>query len=235
MITIEPSELTEFTIFNDLPPELRAKVWRFSLPPARKINVDIKISRSKKPRSGGHYIKSSDKNPATLYINQESRYETLRIYKPLFSLTGGCLPHEAPIFYNPVIDTIQLLSLSGKSPGVLDYIEQRGGKEDLNRIQLLELHRRKWNKICYSRPRNVFFGGPGRTCLKFGGLKCVFMRDLIGGGSVNFYVCRTLEETEEVLDKITLERQKLRPQVKRPPSLSKDTKLPIFLALWWID
>jgi hypothetical protein len=88
------------TLFHKLRIELRLKIWRFSLFP-RTIVFDFGtwIERTLRNRS---------QNPVTLQINQESRSETLRIYKIVFeSLT------KSPAYFHPRLDTFSVYPFMG--------------------------------------------------------------------------------------------------------------------------
>jgi hypothetical protein len=58
---------TRFTLFPKLPVELRLKAWRYAFPPPRTLRIV--------------QIKQKLEFPVTLWINSESRTETLKVYE----------------------------------------------------------------------------------------------------------------------------------------------------------
>jgi hypothetical protein len=75
--SVQPTAVVEFTgfRFNDLPPELRSKIWKSALPGSRVVK----------------YNRLTRRPVATpiLLVCRESREEALRHYKPLITGTGS--------------------------------------------------------------------------------------------------------------------------------------------------
>jgi 2EXR family len=104
------TDLTEFTLFNRLPPETRRLIWYHALPGPR-IHL---ISR----RSPSLPARSSCPPPPILFVCRESYSEALRVLKPLHLPSHGVTPCTfnpdtktyccVPVLINPEIDTIYL-------------------------------------------------------------------------------------------------------------------------------
>lgn len=76
----EPKTLTEFTLFSKLPPELRLRVWKFTLPGPRTVVLNATLC----PDTGLHSPYTSLTGPpAGLSVCSESRAEYLKTYKLL--------------------------------------------------------------------------------------------------------------------------------------------------------
>ncbi|KAI0835306.1 hypothetical protein F5Y06DRAFT_137782 [Hypoxylon sp. FL0890] len=91
-LTNKVQKPTTFTKFNDLPPELRIKIWQHALPGPRTVVVKSPYTRQKQtPRSLEEAISerhnqdetwySTTQIPALLHVNAEARYEALKHYK----------------------------------------------------------------------------------------------------------------------------------------------------------
>ncbi|KAE9370034.1 hypothetical protein N431DRAFT_441916 [Stipitochalara longipes BDJ] len=101
--------LTEFTIFSNLPAELRLKIWRLSIPGARIVTITSGSCENKKKCPGRNVCltqrpmaRSRDANEfSAARTNRESRQEVLRTHR--FSFTGD-LKH--PIYFNFKQDTL---------------------------------------------------------------------------------------------------------------------------------
>jgi hypothetical protein len=100
---LESEALQQFTVFKDLIPELRAKIWRETFPPPRFVRLDW--------GEWGRWDKYKDQKPSgplppvTLYVNRESRYETLRHYNMIYSGHNPIplnlvLPEKRDLFLN---------------------------------------------------------------------------------------------------------------------------------------
>jgi len=93
------TKMEKFTLFPNLPFELRSKVWRSTLRPR---NVGIKI-RFKDAGFGGWMAReSSPPPPMALQICRESREEALRHY----ILSFGTARHPPTIYFNYHIDSL---------------------------------------------------------------------------------------------------------------------------------
>jgi 2EXR family len=79
------SSSNEFRSFHALPIELRLRIWDFTLAVPRSVNItaDVDIPRRGVPRVAKSFH-STDRPPALLHVCQESRFEALKVYKPLF-------------------------------------------------------------------------------------------------------------------------------------------------------
>ncbi|KAI1806413.1 hypothetical protein F4811DRAFT_147479 [Daldinia bambusicola] len=91
---------TTFNKFNELPPELRVKIWQYAMPDPRTVVVKSPYSEQKQtprsleeaisdPHSQGEAWYSNTQIPALLHVNAEARYEALKHYK--LSLGVGSL------------------------------------------------------------------------------------------------------------------------------------------------
>jgi hypothetical protein len=100
---LESENLQQFTVFKELVPELRAKIWRETFPPPRFVRLDW--------AEWGRWDKYKDQKPSgplppvTLYVNRESRYETLKHYNLIYRgrnplPLAQILPEKRDIFPN---------------------------------------------------------------------------------------------------------------------------------------
>lgn len=98
-------DLTKFTLFPDLPSELRIKIWALAQPGPRIIKV-----MKNELMYGG--VSSATSPPVLLHVCRESRYETLKVFSLLLegSTTFALHPVEddvpQSIYVNPKIDTV---------------------------------------------------------------------------------------------------------------------------------
>jgi hypothetical protein len=155
--------LETFELFVQLPPELRLTIWRTTF--ERRT---VKVSGHEKEADDlddGDFDKWESlslitPNPITLFVNKESRYETLRFYKPLFpKLTQG-----SPIYFFPSLDSFtpptkeasqfswdseRLGNLAFADPGSTDLIQSVGIENvfwsQLTSVLLQELNKAKDN------------------------------------------------------------------------------------------
>jgi hypothetical protein len=105
--------LDTFTLFPKLPIEIRFKIWKYSFPRGREVNfADELIFKAMSAEARGAFVQFEDSNPppATLWINKESRQETLKHYYAVFrgdrsSIAGEKKRIEKPFCYNPKLDT----------------------------------------------------------------------------------------------------------------------------------
>lgn len=116
---VEGSRYSTFTVFPNLPLELRRQIWVESFPKPRSIKL-LKDEALLDPNGNPERFEvvrslankcAQDNFPATLSVNKESRTETLLHY--LVVPNPGI--KVAPYFLNPNKDTVCLdvLSLSG--------------------------------------------------------------------------------------------------------------------------
>lgn len=130
----EPREERSFHLFPHLPAELRTKIWRDTFAPR---NVLITYS----PSTGK--CSSSTPLPATLSVNQESRYETLRFYRQCFSTLLDCSTRGTPkyIIFNPAIDTLYFPRRGemGYDASIRDFSDVLANKCELGTVHKIAL------------------------------------------------------------------------------------------------
>jgi hypothetical protein len=90
-----PTPHQTFTLFPNLAPELRLKIWSHAC-----FAQTITLLYSQTTDT----FTSTSIPPAALSVNRESRAEALRTYK----LSFGTKSHEASIYFNPYEDTLYL-------------------------------------------------------------------------------------------------------------------------------
>ena len=101
-----------FHAFPNLPPELQNMIWRYSLPGPRVIRAELHSKI---------YLKFKDAHPSiALHVCRNSRQEALLSYKLLFKSESIYEDEDEfqprpsrrprPIYINPVLDTIYLIS-----------------------------------------------------------------------------------------------------------------------------
>lgn len=101
-------DLTTFTCFPSLPIEIRLGIFRLTFPEGRTIYLRTRRLRQtlgefyRMIQTGSDY--PSITAPIGLFINHESRVETLRSYMVVHKLNPG----EEPFFFNPTRDTFYL-------------------------------------------------------------------------------------------------------------------------------
>ncbi|KAI2784651.1 hypothetical protein F4815DRAFT_130778 [Daldinia loculata] len=100
---------TTFSKFNELPPELRIKIWQHAMPGPRTVVVKSPYAGQKQtPRSleeavldsysQGETWYSTTQIPALLHVNAEARYEALKHYK--LSLGVGNIQPRVYVDFN---------------------------------------------------------------------------------------------------------------------------------------
>ncbi|OIW33748.1 hypothetical protein CONLIGDRAFT_190418 [Coniochaeta ligniaria NRRL 30616] len=99
-------DLNEFHLFPRLPPEIRIKIWNFSLPDPRIVEVRCgsdSISNKVPIGLGGVTgCLSSASIPVTLGVCRESRAETSRRYKAMFGFAG----RPGRVYFDPARDVL---------------------------------------------------------------------------------------------------------------------------------
>lgn len=103
--------LDSFTVFPDLPTEMRLKIWRSAFPPARHLKLDLSHHFSESTVSPDNMAMKEDEHepPVTLLVNRESREETLKHYTVVWRTDAICptKPYtEKPFCIYPVIDSV---------------------------------------------------------------------------------------------------------------------------------
>jgi hypothetical protein len=101
-------KLKKFTLFNDLPLELRRQIWTLALPGPRV--VDVRLRQKSTPSSTGKTFPvsrfvSSREHPVVLHVCRESRSEALLHYVLAFAL-GTRKKSPAQIYIDFAIDTV---------------------------------------------------------------------------------------------------------------------------------
>lgn len=98
---VNDDSLRSFTLFPKLPIELRLKIWRSTFPRNRSIDLHKwAMARTYKFLEEGEGLPA----PVTLYVNSESRQETLKHYFILREKIG-C---SRPDFFNPTLDRVYI-------------------------------------------------------------------------------------------------------------------------------
>lgn len=149
---------------NILPIEIRLLIWNFALPGPRSVQLDIVRPtditnvRGVDGKLTGQYVyttlpaeRPNAPLPITLFINQESRYETLRRYQIVYPRQIGPQYFSTPFCFDPQIDTVHLMhrSFIGDSASletwltILNLSLQRG----LSCIQHLEIYSPRFETI----------------------------------------------------------------------------------------
>ena len=106
ILDVQPRAATfeSFTLFPKLPIEVRLKIWRLAFPTNRKLELHFVIINQ-----FDILLAAVSSNPVTLYVNQESREETLRFYEEAFHGIG-----DGTIYLNPDSDTVLFTSAPKK-------------------------------------------------------------------------------------------------------------------------
>jgi hypothetical protein len=102
--------LEHFSLFPDLPMELRLAIWRSILPPPRLFNLENECSRVFQDRRSR---RRQSRLPITLRINRESREETLRHYDIVYlhKPGRGASAIVKPMLFGPRRDMIFIHSV----------------------------------------------------------------------------------------------------------------------------
>jgi hypothetical protein len=110
MSILEPASTSEggFTFFNLLPTEIRLKIWHCAFPSTRRIELGLSGCPFYRhpPRPNLLTISCAEPNPITLFINKESRHETLAHY----TLNIAILPGQY-FYFDPRIDILSLVNI----------------------------------------------------------------------------------------------------------------------------
>ncbi|KAI2615842.1 hypothetical protein GGR54DRAFT_251859 [Hypoxylon sp. NC1633] len=131
---------TTFTKFNELPPELRIKIWQDAMPDARTVVVKSPYARQQRtPRSLDEALsKPCDKEdtwystaqiPALLHVSAEARHEALKHYK----LSLGVGISQPRIYVDFTRDTV----FFGNSELKPECSPLWASTQDLNQVQRL--------------------------------------------------------------------------------------------------
>ncbi|KAI0118568.1 hypothetical protein F4776DRAFT_259888 [Hypoxylon sp. NC0597] len=131
---------TTFTKFNELPPELRIKIWQHAIPEPRTVVVKSPHTKQKQtirsleeaifePQNQEETWYSTTQIPALLHVNAEARYEALKHYKLSLGV-GGAQPR---IYVDFSRDTI----FFGNSELKPECSPLWASTQDLDRVQRL--------------------------------------------------------------------------------------------------
>jgi hypothetical protein len=157
---------SSFSKFNELPPELRIKVWQTAMPEARTVIVNAPYKRNdgSSPSLEDALGTTEDKNaswtsstriPALLHVNAEARHEALRHYQ----LSLGIGQHQPRIYVDFMRDTLFL------GDAVLDPERSRlwSHTKDMEKIERLAVVPEgawrvlRWKKVDFDRLQKLTF------------------------------------------------------------------------------
>jgi hypothetical protein len=141
-----------FTLFPQLPYEIRLKIWRFAIPGPRVVPLHFElrdVTSDGKPISKFSPWRSSDPVPVVLHICHDARAEALKSLGRAF----GTHFHEPQVYVNFDIDTILFgshfdtlrvngpLQIEKPSDYLLDvFLDSKShGVNDANKIQRMIL------------------------------------------------------------------------------------------------
>lgn len=116
-----------FTLFRNLPPELQLKIWHYSLPGPRIIEVAY--------RGDLDCFFNGARPPPVFQACQDSREVALSIYKPLSAILqdwplGNPLKTLPPIYFNLVHDIIYISNPSNNGKFVDPELLQLGDSDN---------------------------------------------------------------------------------------------------------
>jgi hypothetical protein len=131
----------EFAFFNQLPVEIRLKIWHRALPSTRKIELGLNGCAFYRHPSRPNLISIScaEPNPITLFINQESRQETLARY----TLNIAVLPGQY-FYFDPRIDILSLVNIRPWIDGHFIKEYCYNSPDLFTSVQNLEIHEIIW-------------------------------------------------------------------------------------------
>jgi len=148
-----------FTLFPQLPLELRLKIWQTMLPGPRTVNIRYQMkydSFNGKTISSFTGWTSPDPVPVGLHVCQESREESLKHYQKSF----GSYFHASKIYFDFSRDTLRFGADDGSSKNIylLDIFLGGGyhGANDVEKVRSMivsineDLYARRyfiWNEI----------------------------------------------------------------------------------------
>jgi hypothetical protein len=119
------SPLQSFTLFQNLPLELRLKIWALIAPPPRTVSIKYKrfsINRVGKGFSAAGGWTSPDPVPIILHICEESRTEALKSYQLAF----GIYRHSGTIYFDFSKDTLRFGNSQGDAYMTVPEMLQSG-------------------------------------------------------------------------------------------------------------
>ena len=99
--------------FSQLPPELRLRIWQYSLPRGRVVPIRFESRSEDEIRFSSRQLPSgclsSAQIPPNLHVCHEARSEAVRHYDLSFGVCGG----EGQVFFNPLDDILYFGSRDG--------------------------------------------------------------------------------------------------------------------------
>jgi hypothetical protein len=202
---LEAAVFPKFPFFPLLVAELRLKIWEFALPGPRVVDIYYDAATDK------FYERKFASGLSMLYVNHESRGETLKLYKPYFGTPGYC----ARIWLNLTFDTVSLNydTFRNRKLGIreLSGIENLELRDRLMHVvKARDLFRhlrllRSLKTVVVVDPRCPFIPRPYPTVPSFGPTSWVFELDL-----EEFYKGLDLErECADVWDKLVVLKRAL--------------------------
>jgi hypothetical protein len=105
---MESPNPTAFSLFPELPSELRLKIWRFCFPGPRTVRIQYKAKTRHSvdgKRSNFSAWTSTNPIPIILHICHESRQEALKFYRLAF----GSFFHQPSIYIGFDIDSVHFV------------------------------------------------------------------------------------------------------------------------------
>ena len=132
-------------LFPILPPELRIKVWAFSLPQPRVVPVRCgakSLSPSshdfQRSSSSSRGCTSSAQIPANLHVCRESRLEALQSYHPSFGIARG----PGQVFFDPERDILYFGARDGYMASEAQFLTVMSlcNQEELSRVRYVAIN-----------------------------------------------------------------------------------------------
>ncbi|KAF8848124.1 hypothetical protein BDZ45DRAFT_811044 [Acephala macrosclerotiorum] len=162
--------LTEFSLFPELPVELRLRIWVLSIK-ARKVtvNADLNHNNTIFNTHGPITLSSRHPSPACLRICQESRQFTLIYYIKLLEGNQSynrCSAHcrstrrRGVTYFNPQMDTLNLPTLNCMTARPRLSLNSQRLQHALSRVQYLELHHFTWDD--WGTPSQTAYNAQGQ-------------------------------------------------------------------------
>ncbi|KAI5918548.1 hypothetical protein F4810DRAFT_715348 [Camillea tinctor] len=162
----QPQGAPNFSKFNELPPELRIKIWQHAMPEARTIVIKSPYTRNTQtPKSLDEALshtydneetwQSTTQIPALLHVSAEARYEALKHYTLSFGVSGK----QSRIYVDFSRDTI----FFGHDELKPECSSLWASTQDLNKIQRLAVVPEgawrvlRWKKVDLSSLQKMIF------------------------------------------------------------------------------
>ncbi|TAQ90697.1 hypothetical protein B7494_g970 [Chlorociboria aeruginascens] len=152
--------LNEFTYFERLPKELQLRIWNFTLPGPRTIEINnstvVRIIRQANHLVGEPVVlKTFTKaaNPMVLFVNRETRVEALKKYHILFP--GSKKNKTKHIYFDPDVDKIAFDDYFPFQNNSIFKIINSKYPEALATIKSLEIRHMSWDPLTQWDPSSV--------------------------------------------------------------------------------